>query len=227
MSTATLILAGPLAALAAIALVPLLRRSGRPAAFVSIAGIALSLVSALRLAAPFAFGSASPATTDFVWAPLATSPAIRFGILVDGLSSSMAVLVALVALLVQVYSIAYMAAEPRSSLGRYYAYHSLFAFAMLGLVLSHNLLQTYVFWELVGLGSYLLIGFWFERPEAGRAALKAFWTTRLGDVGFALGIVVLWSAAGTFTFAELFSKAGSGALAGTALTLGVAGIYLG
>jgi len=98
---------------------------------------------------------------------------------------------------------------------------------MLGLVLAHNLLQTYVFWELVGLGSYLLIGFWFEKPEAGRAALKAFWTTRLGDVGFALGIVVLWSSAGTFTFTELFARAETGALSGTALTLGLVGIYLG
>jgi NADH-quinone oxidoreductase subunit L len=126
-----------------------------------------------------------------------------------------------------VYSLAYMADEKPAAFGRYYAYHSLFAFSMLGLVLAHNLLQTYVFWELVGLGSYLLIGFWFEKPSACRAALKAFWTTRAGDVGFAIGIVVLWSAAGTFTFAELFAKAGSGALAGTALTVGVAGIYLG
>jgi NADH-quinone oxidoreductase subunit L len=139
----------------------------------------------------------------------------------------MSVLVAFIALLVQVYSLSYMSDEPKASFGRYYAYHSLFAFAMLGLVLAHNLLQTYIFWELVGLGSYLLIGFWFEKPEASRAALKAFWTTRLGDVGFAIGIVVLWSSAGTFTFTELFAKADGGVLAGTALVLGVSGIYLG
>jgi NADH-quinone oxidoreductase subunit L len=84
-----------------------------------------------------------------------------------------------------------------------------------------------VSWELVGLGSYLLIGFWFERPAAGRAALKAFWTTRLGDVGFALGIVLLWSMTGTFTFSELFVKAGDGSLGGAALLLPLAGIYLG
>ena len=99
---------------------------------------------------------------------------------------------------------------------------------MLGLVLAHNLLQTYVFWELVGSGSYLLIGFWFEKPEAGRAALKAFWTTRLGDVGFAIGIVVaLVRRRGRSRFTDLFAQAESGALGGTALTLGVAGIYLG
>ena len=222
-------LAGPLTAFALIGLVPPLRRAGRPAALVAIAGIAAALLAAAAQLSPFLTGSPAPppAAFDFVWAPLAHVPAVHFGLLVDGLSASMAALVAFIALLVQVYSLAYMADEPPPSLGRYYAYHSLFAFAMLGLVLAHNLLQTYLFWELVGLGSYLLIGFWFERPAAGRAALKAFWTTRLGDVGFALGIVVLWSAAGTFTFADIFAKAAAGAIPAGALTLGVAGIYAG
>jgi NADH-quinone oxidoreductase subunit L len=120
-----------------------------------------------------------------------------------------------------------MDGETPPALGRYFAYHALFAFAMLGLVLAHNLLQTYVFWELVGLGSYLLIGFYWEKPEAGRAALKAFWTTRIGDVGFALGLLVLWGAAGTFTFTDLFAGAESGAIAPAALALGLAGVYVG
>jgi NADH-quinone oxidoreductase subunit L len=227
MTQALVILGGPLVAFALIGLLPPLRRAGRTAALLSIAGIGASLAAAIAQAMPFLSAGASPRLYDVVWAPLTTMPSIRFGVLVDGLSASMAALVALVALLVQIYSLAYMAGETPSSLGRYYAYHSLFAFAMLGLVLAHNLLQTYVFWELVGLGSYLLIGFWIEKPEAGRAAQKAFWTTRLGDVGFAIGIVVLWAASGTFAFDELFAKAGSGALAGGALTLGVAGIYLG
>jgi NADH-quinone oxidoreductase subunit L len=215
-----------LAAFALLAIVPPLRRSGKPAAIVSLAGIGLSLVAALLLFARVQ-AAGVPSVVELVWAPLTRVPSITFGLLADGISASMAVLVAFVALLVQVYSLAYMADEKPAAFGRYYTYHSLFAFAMLGLVLAHNLLQTYFFWELVGLGSYLLIGFWFDKPAAGRAALKAFWTTRLGDVGFALGIVVLWSSAGTFTFAELFAKADSGALAGSALTLGVAGIYLG
>ncbi len=140
----------------------------------------------------------------------------------------MAVMVAFIALVVQIYSLAYMSGETPASFGRYYAYHSLFAFAMLGLVLSDNLLLTYVFWELVGLGSYLLIGFWFEKPEAGRAAMKAFWTTRLGDVGFALGIVVLWSAAGTLNIAELFVEGGQRRPGRAPRSRsGVAGIYLG
>ena len=225
-TAALLVLAGPLAAAAALALVPPLRRSGRPAAFVSLSGVAVALVAAAKM---FLYVRAAgvPQVFELVWAPLTTRPSITFGLLADGISAPMAVMVAFIALVVQLYSLAYMSGETPAAFGRYYAYHALFAFAMLGLVLSHNLLQTYVFWELVGLGSYLLIGFWFEKPEAGRAALKAFWTTRLGDVGFALGIVVLWSAGGTFNFAELFARADSGALAGPLLTIGVAGIYLG
>jgi NADH-quinone oxidoreductase subunit L len=226
MTDALLVLAGPLVAVAVLALLPPLRRSGKPAAAVSIAGIGVSLLAAVALFARI-HAAGVPSFVEIVWAPMTRGPSIIFGLLADGVSASMAVLVAFIALLVQVYSLAYMSGEKPAAFGRYYAYHSLFAFAMLGLVLAHNLLQTYVFWELVGLGSYLLIGFWIEKPAAGRAALKAFWTTRLGDVGFAIGIVVLWSAAGTFTFAELFAKADSGALGGTALILGVAGIYLG
>src|SRR5882672_6795039 len=226
MTDALLVLAGPLAAFVLLALAPPRRRSGKPAAGVALAGIGVSLLAAVALCARV-LASGAPSIVEIVWAPLTTGPSITFGLLADGISCSMAVLVAFVALLVQVYSLAYMADEKPAALGRYYAYHSLFAFAMLGLVLAHNLLQTYIFWELVGLGSYLLIGFWFEKPEAGRAALKAFWTTRLGDVGFAIGIVILRSSAGTFTFTELFAKADSGALAGTALTLGIAGVYLG
>jgi NADH-quinone oxidoreductase subunit L len=223
---ALIVLAGPLIAFAMLAVLPPLRRSGKPAAAVSLAGIGVSLVAAVALFLRVK-ATGVPEVAELIWAPMTRFPSIKFGLLADGISASMAVLVAFVALLVQIYSFAYMSDEKPAAFGRYYAYHSLFAFAMLGLVLAHNLLQTYVFWELVGLGSYLLIGFWFEKPAAGRAALKAFWTTRLGDVGFAIGIVVLWSAAGTFTFADLFAKAASGSLGGLALTVGVAGIYLG
>ena len=218
-------LAAPALALVAIGLIPPLRRSGRPAAWVSVAAISAALAAAAVAAAEVV--RSGPAVREVLWAPLHSFPPVRFGILLDGLSATMAVLVAGVALAVQVYSLGYMSGESRPSLGRYFAYHSLFAFAMLGLVLSHNTLQTYVFWELVGLGSYLLIGFWFERPAAARAALKAFWTTRLGDVGFAVGVVVLWAAGGTFVFSELFERAADGSLAGPMLAVGVAGLYLG
>jgi len=119
----------------------------------------------------------------------------------------MLVLVTLVAFLVQLYSLGYMAGESGPSLGRYYTYHSLFAFSMMGLVLSNNFLQMFIFWELVGLCSYLLIGFWYQKPEAARAAVKAFWVTKFGDLGFIIGIVLLWRETGTFAFTELFHLA--------------------
>jgi NADH-quinone oxidoreductase subunit L len=138
----------------------------------------------------------------------------------------MAALVALVAGLVQLYSLGYLADETPPALGRYYLYQSLFAFAMLGLVFAPNFLQLFVFWELVGLCSYLLIGFWYTRPAAAQAAVKAFWVTKLGDVGFLLGIVLLWGATGTFEFDTLFR-----AVAGGTLPASLAGhmtlIYLG
>jgi NADH-quinone oxidoreductase subunit L len=223
---AAIVLGGPLAAFVALGLVAPLRRTGRAAGLVSIAGIAASFVAALALLLRFD-SAAGPRTWEFVWAPLVGLPPIRFGVLLDGLSVPMLAVVSLVALLVQIYSLGYMSGEAPASLGRYFAYHSLFATAMLGLVLSHNTLQTYMFWELVGLGSYLLIGFWYQRPEAARAAMKAFWTTRLGDVGFALGVICLWSAGGSFVFADLFESAESGALRGTWLVLGVAGVFCG
>jgi len=226
-TAALYVLGGPLAAFAAIALLPPLRRAGRPAGLLTVAGSVVSLAAALVLLLPFLRGGASPSEASTLWAPLGAAGALRFGLLVDGLSASMAALVALVALLVQVYSLAYMAEEKRPALGRYFAYHALFAFAMQGLVLAHNLLQTYFFWELVGLGSYLLIGFYWEKPEAGRAALKAFWTTRIGDVGFALGLLSIWTAAGTFTFSELFAGTAAGTVALAPLALGLAGVYLG
>src|SRR5207247_7084116 len=132
--------------------------------------------------------------------PAVGAPIATVGLLVDPRGTAMLVLVTLVSLLVQIYSLAYLREERPASLGRYYTYQSLFAFSMLGLVLAPGFLQMFIFWELVGLCSYLLIGYWYERPAAARAAVKAFWITKLGDVGFVVGIVLLWSATGTFEF---------------------------
>ena len=224
MQLVAIVLGAPFLAFVLLGVVAPLRRAGRLAGYVSIAGIGAALAAAIGLLVRF---RGAPETWEFVWAPLAGLAPIRFGVLLDGLSVPMLAVVALVAFLVQVYSLGYMHDESPGSLGRYYAYHSLFATAMLGLVAAHNTLQTYVFWELVGLGSYLLIGFWYRKPEASRAAMKAFWTTRLGDVGFALGVIFLWSAGGSFVFAELFERAERGTLGGTWLALGVAGLFLG
>lgn len=128
---------------------------------------------------------------------------IHLGVILDSLSGFMVLVVALVASLIQIYSLGYMEEEGDASLSRYYAYMSLFTFAMLGLVLSNNLVQTYVCWELVGLGSYLLIGFWYQKKSAADAAKKAFVVTRFGDLGLLAGIVILATIAGSFDFTKL------------------------
>jgi NADH-quinone oxidoreductase subunit L len=115
---------------------------------------------------------------------------ISIGILMDSLTAILLVVVTSVSLAVQVYSQGYMRGDPGYS--RYFAFMSLFTASMLGLVLARNIIQLYAFWELVGLSSYLLIGFWYNRPAAAAAAKKAFLVTRLGDVGFLLGILYLF-----------------------------------
>ncbi|MDA0988252.1 MAG: NADH-quinone oxidoreductase subunit L [Chloroflexi bacterium] len=115
---------------------------------------------------------------------------ISLGILMDPLTAILLIVVTSVSLAVQVYSQGYMRGDP--SYSRYFAFMSLFTASMLGLVLARNIVQLYAFWELVGLSSYLLIGFWYNRPAAAAAAKKAFLVTRLGDVGFLLGILYLF-----------------------------------
>jgi NADH-quinone oxidoreductase subunit L len=149
------------------------------------------------------------------------------GVLADADSTVMLVLVALVSFLVQVYSLGYLDTEPRPALGRYYTYQSLFAFSMMGLVLAPGFLQLFIFWELVGLCSYLLIGYWYDRPEAARAAVKAFWITKAGDVGLLVGIVLLWLRTGTFDYLELFDLVRAGDLPVAGLGVVTFCLYLG
>tara|TARA_Y100000590_G_scaffold414597_1_gene511630 strand:+ start:1612 stop:3495 length:1884 start_codon:yes stop_codon:yes gene_type:complete len=129
---------------------------------------------------------------------------VAWGILVDPLTVVMLGLVTFVALLVQVYSLGYMKGDKR--LPWYFAVHSLFAAAMLTLILADNLLLMYFAWELVGLCSYLLIGFWFERPAAAEASKKAFVTTRIGDIGLLIGIILLVVNTGTFDILEILNR---------------------
>src|SRR6059036_1187108 len=197
-----LVLGLPFASFVLLAVVAPLRRAGGAAGAVSIAAIAPAFLVAVLV---WGEGLGSEATCS--WIPADEGPTATVGVLVDPVSNAMLVLVTLVSLLVQVYSLAYLHDEPPASLGRYYTYQSLFAFSMLGLVLAPGFLQMFMFWELVGLCSYLLIGYWYDRPAAARAAVKAFWITKLGDVGFIVGIVLLWAATGTFEFTELFEKA--------------------
>ncbi len=150
---------------------------------------------------------------------------ISLGFAADNLTAIMLIVVTGVSLMVQIYSQGYMKGDP--GYHRYFAWMSLFTASMLGLVLASNLLLVYVFWEGVGLGSYLLIGFWFHRPSAAAAAKKAFIVTRFGDFGFLIGILILYFTYGTFNIAELNQMAVAGVLGGTTLTLAMLGIFSG
>ncbi|MBN9372407.1 MULTISPECIES: NADH-quinone oxidoreductase subunit L [unclassified Hydrogenophaga] len=131
---------------------------------------------------------------------------MEIGFLVDGLTAMMMVVVTFVSLMVHLYTIGYMADD--DGYNRFFAYISLFTFSMLMLVMSNNLLQLFFGWEAVGLVSYLLIGFWFNKPSAIFANMKAFLVNRVGDFGFILGIGLIVAYAGTMNYSEIFAKAG-------------------
>ena len=168
--------------------------------------------------------TSGPASFSLNWLTIGGTT-ITWGVVVDRLSVVMLGLVTFVALLVQVYSIGYMKGDPRY--GWYFAAHALFAAAMLALVLADNLLFLYIAWELVGLGSYLLIGFWYERRSAAEAAKKAFVTTRIGDVGLLIGIILLYKATGTFDIATIFHVAEQGSISQATLNVSAILIFLG
>lgn len=131
---------------------------------------------------------------------------MEVGFLVDGLTAMMMCVVTFVSLMVHIYTIGYM--EEDAGYNRFFAYISLFTFSMLMLVMSNNLLQLFFGWEAVGLVSYLLIGFWFTKPSATFANLKAFLVNRVGDFGFILGIGLIAAYAGSLNYTEVFGKAG-------------------
>jgi len=150
---------------------------------------------------------------------------INIGVIIDPLTAVMLVVVSFISLMVQLYSQGYMHGD--AGYNRYFAFMSLFTGCMLGLVMADNLVFMYLFWEGVGLGSYLLIGFWFHRPAAADAAKKAFIITRLGDFGFLAAILLLFLNTGTFDIGELHTLAIGGALSGTVLTWAAIGIFAG
>src|SRR5574343_1473897 len=130
---------------------------------------------------------------------------MEVGFLVDGLTAMMMCVVTFVSLMVHIYTIGYMEEDPGYQ--RFFSYISLFTFSMLMLVMSNNMLQLFFGWEAVGLVSYLLIGFWFKKPTAVFANMKAFLVNRVGDFGFILGIGLLLAHTGTLNYTELFAKA--------------------
>ena len=222
---AALALLLPAASFLLLAVAYPLRRSGRVAGLVSILFAAGALAAALG-----AWARQTPegmTRIAYEWIPQEAGPLATVGVLADADSTIMLVLVALVSFLVQVYSLGYLDTEPRPALGRYYTYQSLFAFSMMGVVLAPGFLQLFIFWELVGLCSYLLIGYWYERPEAARAAVKAFWITKAGDVGLLIGIVLLWLRAGTFDYLEIYDLVRAGQLSVAGLGVVTFCLYLG
>jgi NADH-quinone oxidoreductase subunit L len=218
----------PLISFILIALVikPLLGNKPKISGYITIGAVGGSLALSLwLLASLLATPSHELLVPDFNWLIIEGSINIHFGLTIDMLTAVMLIVVTTVSLMVQIYSQGYMHGDP--GYHRYYAYMSLFTTAMLGLVMTSNLLIMYVFWELVGLCSYLLIGFWFHRPAAARAAKKAFIVTRIGDFGFLAAILLLFSKAGTLDIAQLHSLAIAGTLGAAVLTWAALGIFLG
>ena len=171
----------------------------RFSAGLSITAVALSFLSALFLLTKH-WGLVSPLQYTFRWA-VSGDIQIPFGYLLDPVSLLMLVVVTGISLLVQVYSIGYMAGD--AGFSRYYAFMSLFAWAMMSLTLAPTMLQLYIFWELVGLSSYLLIGFWYEKFSASEAGKKAFVMTRLGDVAFFIGLLLVLTHLGNLNILEM------------------------
>ncbi|MFN3560813.1 MAG: NADH-quinone oxidoreductase subunit L [Chloroherpetonaceae bacterium] len=160
---------------------------------------------------------------NFTWANLGTME-IKLGILIDKITAVMLIVVTGISFLVHFFSIGYMAGEPRYE--QYFGYLGIFTFSMLGIVLSNNLFAIYCFWELVGLSSFLLIGFYFERDSAAAAQKKAFMLNRVGDIGFWLGILMLFAQFQTFNYQEIYQNIGEGKFTWGEGWLTVAGVLL-
>ncbi|MGM0838926.1 MAG: NADH-quinone oxidoreductase subunit L [Bacillota bacterium] len=191
-------------------------------AFVGMALIGFSLIfSVMALWERF---SAPTFKATFEWLKIG-DVTLTAGYEVNQLNALMLVVVSLVSLLVHIYSKGYMHGDERLHI--FYAYLGLFTFAMLALVISPNLLQLYIFWELVGLGSFLLIGFYFFKEDAKAAAKKAFIMTRIGDVGLFIGIILLFWQVGSFEYEAIFAAVNAGVISTGMLTLIAILIFIG
>jgi NADH-quinone oxidoreductase subunit L len=174
---------------------------------------------------------------QFTWLRFTENMSIDMGILLDPISMMMIVVVTFISLMVHIYSMGYMKGEERFP--TYFSFLSLFTFSMLGLVLASNIFQTYIFWELVGVSSFLLIGYYYEKPSAVAACKKAFIVTRFADLGFLIGILILSSSSGTFDFNNMIATltspdsdpiknaAATTFLGASALTWGAALVFIG
>ncbi|MEO7165683.1 MAG: NADH-quinone oxidoreductase subunit L [Chthoniobacterales bacterium] len=208
----------PLGVSLLILVLPSARRSA--AAGLAIGGQVLAFLLSL---AAFSASLATPGyrvAHNFIWFTFGEQT-LRLGFVLDPLAAVMLVMITLVSLCIFVFSVGYMAAD--KNFARFFAYLSFFSAAMLGVVIANSLLLLFVCWELVGLASYLLIGFWIHKPSAAAAAKKAFITTRIGDIGFFLGMLWLYGRSGTL----LFYDQGNGALESAGLlSLGASATFI-
>jgi NADH-quinone oxidoreductase subunit L len=189
-----IVLLAPLASAALITL--LLGRAKGLSAFVSIAAVLISFLCSCVI-----FTRSGLTATELTWLDFPGIFHVPLGLTLDRLSQTMLLVVSGVGSLIHIYSLGYMREDEGKS--RYFAALSLFMFAMLGVVLANNFVMLFIFWELVGFTSYVLIGHWFERDAAAEAAKKAFLTNRVGDFGFMLGILMVWMAAGSIVFSDI------------------------
>jgi NADH-quinone oxidoreductase subunit L len=208
-----LILFLPLLSVVVITLFTL--RSKTVSSLISIGAVATGFVMTLLFINANGFQFSGETSTN--WLSIGGLQ-IDFGLKLDALSMMMLLVVTGVGGAIHIYSFGYMHED--RSMARFFAFMSLFTFSMLGVVLANNFLMMFIFWELVGVSSYLLIGFWFEKPSAGDAAKKAFITNRLGDFGFLAGILMVWGLLGSLSFSTLQSTlAANPALLGASATL--------
>src|SRR5205085_6695365 len=164
--------------------------------FISIAAVLVSFTCSCLI-----FTQSSLTTAEFTWIDIGSAFKVPLGFTLDQLSRTMLLVVSGVGATIHIYSLGYMRNDGGKS--RYFAALSLFMFAMFGIVLANNFIMLFIFWELVGFTSYVLIGHWFERDSAAEAAKKAFLTTRVGDFGFMIGILMVWMATGSVVFDDI------------------------
>src|SRR6478735_335975 len=192
-----LVLLAPLAGAVLIALVT--RRAAGLSAFISVVAVSISFICSCVV-----FAKPEIKAAEIPWIDFDGLLRVPIGCTLDSLSKTMLVLVSGVGALIHIYSLGYMRDDVGKS--RYFASLSLFMFSMLGIVLANNFVMMFIFWELVGLCSYLLIGHWFERDSAADAAKKAFITNRIGDFGFMLGILMVWGGTGSVVFGDIIPQ---------------------
>ena len=198
------------------------------AQYVAILGVTVSLVFsvfALLFVAGIVPGGGSPIEFSKNWIDLGEGGSFPMGVYIDGLAAVMLVVVCFVSLMIQLYSGAFMEGDKRFAW--FYAMLNLFTASMLGLVLAPNFIQLYIFWELVGLCSYLLVGHWFEKPSARDAAQKAFIVTRVGDAALFMGIIIFWATTGSTAFEDIVEAAQAGFIGGSLFTAAVVLVFVG